>query len=76
MAARVLCLLFMFVLAGCGGPVISASTPNSVLVTNVTVWDAPTALRMAEAECSKHGKHAVPLPDDRADYQKVYECKD
>lgn len=62
-------------LTGCTGPKVGASTPNSVLMVNVAKWDAPKALQLAEAECLKHGKHAVPLPDDTPDYQKAYECK-
>lgn len=62
-------------LTGCAGPQVGASTPNSVLMVNVAKWDAPKALQLAEAECLKHGKHAVPMPDDTPDYQKTYECK-
>lgn len=61
-------------LASCA-PTVEVSTPNSVLITGVSKWDAGKALRMAERECAKHGKHAVPLPDDTPDWQKVYECK-
>lgn len=71
---RRLWVLAAWSLAACT-PTVEVSTPNSVLITNVSVRDAGKALRMAEAECAKYGKHAVPLPDDRADWQKTYECK-
>lgn len=68
-------VLAVAALTGCA-PMIKVSTPKTVMLSNVGAHNADQALQMAEAECMKHDRHAVAVPDNIRDGQQQYECKD
>lgn len=67
-------VLSILALAGCA-PMLEVSTPRTVMLSNVSKFNAAKALQMAEAECVKHNRHAVAVPDNMRDGQQSYECK-
>lgn len=75
-------VLSVLTLAGCAPmlqvstPRMQVSTPRTVMLSDVYQFNAVKALQMAEAECAKHNRHAVAVPDNIRDGQQSYECKD
>jgi len=54
---------------------IVVSTPSTVMISHVYSDNEAQALLLAESECKKYGKHAVPIPDSQNDDNAEYECK-
>jgi hypothetical protein len=67
--------MLMILLTGCA-PILKVSTPRTVMLGNVDQFNSARALQMAEAECMKHNRHAVEIPDNIRDGNSSYECKD
>ena len=70
-----LIIICLFVLTGCVAQGIVASTPGMVMMQYVDITNEVEALKMAEAECAKHEKHAVLLFIGGMG-QRSHECKD
>jgi len=61
---KYLILAIALIVGGCiSPPVIYKSNPNTVMIKGMTGHGQHRAIGfdMAELECNKHGKHAVPL---------------
>lgn len=65
----------LLLLTACA-PILEVSTPRSVMLSNVSTSNTTEAFKMAEAECKKHDRHAVHVPDNMRDGNSSYECKD
>lgn len=71
---KITALLALILLTGCMKAAVKASTERSVLVENVFSDKMHEALTLAEAECRKHDRHAVYVPDDIRDGLAHFEC--
>lgn len=69
---RLATLLAAALLAGCSAKVID-SNPRTVMV-NAGQADAAGALRLANAECAKHGRYARLNTKPTVDRQWVFDC--
>ena len=67
-------LLLLVLASGCK-PMLESSSAGSVMLSNVRHHNADDALRMAEAECQKNQRHAVPIGNRPHRGQLSYECK-
>jgi hypothetical protein len=76
MLKKILGFIAIVTMVGCvTTPVVEVSTPGSVMVKNISWNQLADALRLAESECQKYGKHAVHVPDNHRDGVASYECK-
>jgi hypothetical protein len=57
-------------------PLVEASSPGAVLLSNVTDTNLSAAVRLAEGQCQRHGaRHAVLVPGSQQGDRATFECR-
>ena len=71
---KYLILAIALILGGCiSAPVVYKATPNTVMIQGITQIHTGQGFDMAEIECQKFNKHAVPIRT--SDFIMTYHCE-
>ena len=65
--------LLLLLLTGCASGVVT-STPRTVVLNGASSYNLAKTQALADAECQKHGRWAVHIPDSQRDGIVTYEC--
>jgi len=68
------CALSVFFLTGCITPRVMSSNPRSVVIEGANSSFNDGGQKLADEQCSRHGRYAIHRPDNIRDGRATFEC--